>query len=114
MPGGIPGQAVLGLVIALQLLAPLLAPVVALAQNNTSGLPLEGVKPAAPKPVESLAARALSLLMFIAIVGGLAAVAYGIFKFVVGGEDAGKWIFRGIAGVVLGLGFWAVIKFFLT
>lgn len=112
MPGGIPARAAaLASALALQLLAPL-APV-AQAQATTS-LPLEGVGPAAPEPVSSFLARLLSFLMFVAVTGGLLATAYGIFKFVTGGEDAGRWMLRGIAGVVLGLGFWAIVKFFLT
>ncbi len=87
----------------------------ALAQANTSNasLPVPEVKPSAPAPIVSLAGRILSFLLFIAMFAGLAAVAVGAVKFVAGGEDAGRWIGRGIIALAIAAGFWAIIKFFI-
>jgi hypothetical protein len=107
--GGLARVLLAVVLVALEALAP-----AALAENTTNtSLPVPEVSPSAPQPIVSFAGKVISFLLFLAIFGGLAAIAIGIFKFIAGGEDAGKWIARGLVALVLGLGFWAFIKFFL-
>lgn len=96
------------ILVALQLAVPLVS-----AQSTATTLPISPVSPSAPGPIASFAEKVISFLLFLAVAGGLAAVALGAFKFIAGGEDAGKWIGRGLIALVIALGFWAIIKFFL-
>ena len=101
-----------GLLVAVLVFLGPLAPALAVHAQNT--LPLETVTPSAPEPIKQLSARILSLLLFIALVAGLAAIAFAGFRFVTGGEDAGKWFVRGLVALFVAVGFWAIINYFLA
>ncbi len=81
--------------------------------QQTNTLPITGVQPEAPEPVQNLSNKVLGLAMYALIALGLLGILIGGAKFAIGAPDAGKWIVRGAVALVIGAGFWAIISWLL-